>query len=185
MRLDSIVIFPGGDITNLVTHAGSEQVSIRSARAFDKFATALGSHTSATIQVADELTLPVPADGVIFICRPDVLERSLKQQSDRVHLLSSRTVVVDLVRTYALEWAERLALAAVVPTEQYFHWQDGGTNKGLPAFFGLKSVGETLGATWPDAPQTQGPNYALLRHDQIHDLPAFLAEYLRAYVPHL
>jgi hypothetical protein len=128
--------------------------------------------------------LPEPGDGVIFVCRPDVLERSLPLH-DRVHLLSSRTVVAGLVRTYALEWAERLALAAVIPSEQYFHWQEGLTRPDTPRFYGLKSVGQALGADWLESAPMQSANYALLRHGSFHDLPEFLAAYLTAYVPQL
>jgi hypothetical protein len=180
VRLDSILIFPGCDVTNLVTHSGVETLPIREARGFDDFANELIDQGAASVRVEDQPELPAPMEDVIFVCRPDVLQRSLAQQPDRAHLLSSRTVLVDIVRTYALEWAERLALCAVIESGQYFRWQEERQN---PTFvYGLKDVAKAFGATWPDLPQFQGTTYAPLTHDGFPSLPALLAAYLKAYV---
>jgi hypothetical protein len=182
MRLESIVIYPGSDPVTVVNQAGRQTISIRAALAFDQFAEVLSKRTTAEVRVEDTPELPPPADGVIFICRQDVVDRSLARQADRTRELASHTVLVDVVRGYELEMAERLGLAAAIGGDHYSHWQ-GGHNIRRPAeLTGLKSVGRALGATWRTAPAWEGPNYALLRHPQFRELPTFLAAYLDAYV---
>jgi hypothetical protein len=183
MRLDSVVIFPGNDTASFVGSSGNRLIPIREARAFDEFAAALGRSMTAEIRIDEGPELPPPSEGVIYLCRPDVLDRSVARQTDRVHSLSSRTVLVDMVRTYALDQAERLSLAAVIDTGQYLRWQNGGGSGRPVELFGLKGVGRTVGATWPDVPRLEGQNYALLRDSQNRELPAFLAAYLEAYAP--
>lgn len=180
MLLDLIVIFPGNAETRRVTSVGSESVSIREARCFDRFAEELGRCTSARVEIDDSLRLPPVAEGVFYICRPDVIDRSIAAEPGTSHLLASRTTVVDMVRTYALRQAEELGLAAVIESGEYAAWQES-KNLRPAAFYGLKTVGKVLGASWQRIPIWEGPNYALLRHSSLQSLPAFLAAYLEAY----
>jgi hypothetical protein len=183
MRLDAVMIYPGDDPVSVVSEAGNRRIPIRVAGAFDQFAQALGKHTAAEVQVSDALELPLTTDGVLFVCRQDVLDRSMVRQANRIHRLASRTVVVDVVRGYELELCERLALAAAVGSDQYFHWKSCNNIRRPAELMGLKSVGSALGATWSMVPALDGPSYSLLRHPHLHELPAFLAAYLEAYAP--
>ena len=185
MRLNSIVIFPGNDPTTVVDSSGTRVISSRQANAFDRFANALSKSSSPHVWIDEELELPLPAEDAIFICCADVLERSLARQTEGARHLASRTVLVDIVRTYAIEWAERLALAAVIGSEQYLRWKHSTDLGRSAALFGLKKVGLALGASWPDVPRLQGPNYALLSHPDFHELPVFLTAYLDAYTASL
>jgi hypothetical protein len=181
MRLDSIIVFPGEAETTLVTSAGSQPMAIREARDFDRFAGEMRTFTSAAVGIAAGLRLPPVADGVFYMCRSDVLDRSLAHEVERPRLLASHTVLVDVGRTYALQQAEELSLAAVVTSEEYFDWQDSRGQEGPTQFYGLKTVGRTLGASWQPIPIWEGRSYALLRDSRARSLTAFLAEYLIAY----
>ncbi len=181
MRLDSIVIFPGQAETTLVTSAGSQPIPIRVSLSFDRFAEELRHCTSALVEVEEGLRLPPVSDGVLYICRHEVIERSLALETERPRLLASHTVIVDVVRTYALREAERLAPAAVIASEEYLAWQEGRDLQKPAAFYGLKTVGRLMGATWPTIPLWEGPSYALLRDSGPRGLPAFLAAYLEEY----
>ena len=124
----------------------------------------------------------MPADGTIVLCRPDVFERSISHQSDRVHALSARTVVVDIVRGYALEWCERLSLAAAIESDQYFRWQADQRITDRASLYGLKEIGQSIGAVWPEVPNFDGRAYARLSHERFPSLPDLLTAYLSAYV---
>jgi len=181
MRLDSILIFPGDAETALVTTAGRQPIPIRRALDFDRFAEDLRRATSAAVEVSDDLLLPPVAEGVFFVCRPDVIDRSLAIETERPRLLAAHTVVADEIRTYALRRAEETALAAVIEGGQYRAWLAGRDRGASAAFYGLKTVGQNLGASWRRNPLAEGPNYALLEDAQARGLPSFLADYLEAY----
>ena len=181
MRLDAIVIYPGGDPVTVVGETPVQRKSIREARAFDRFAEAVGKHISAEVMVVDSLELPPPADGVIFLCRRDVLDRSIARQADQIHKLASRTVLVDAVRGSELELCHRLALAAAIGSDQYFHWQSSNNATRAAEITGLKSVGRALGATL--AAGSEGRDYALFSVPGLREIPSLLDAYLKAYVP--
>jgi hypothetical protein len=180
MRLDAILIYPGGDPVSVVGESGNRTISIREAGAFDEFAEALGKKIAAKVLVDDALELPEPPDGTIFICRQDVLDRSVRRQANQIHKLASRSVLMDVVRGYEVDLCERLALAAAIGSDQHFHWQSDNNRRRPAEIVGMKSIGQALGATLPGP---ERPAYALLRHPELRELPAFLAAYLDAYAP--
>jgi hypothetical protein len=183
MRLDAVIIFPGGDAVSVVGGpAGSRAISIREARAIDRFAAELGKNIPADVRVDDALELPEPTQHVLFVCRQAVLDRSSALQENRIHLLASRTVLVDVARGHELQLCEALALASAIGSDQYFHWQSDNNGKRSAEIMGLKSIGRELGATWATASALEGQHYALLRHPELRQLPTFLAAYLEAYV---
>ena len=186
MLLKSIVLFPGAHRVNEVSDTGEQEVSVRVARRFDDFALALGCHTAAEIHVEDAAAMPEPIDNGIFICRPEVLERSLAKQPERVHFLSSRTVVVDLVRTHALAMGGALRAGC----------GRSGRTLLLLAKTTINVLGRRLSSAYAASarkkdslsPPTQPPDgqtYALLHHSGFSDLPAFLIAYLNSYVANL
>jgi hypothetical protein len=181
MRLDSILILPGNAEATHVTSAGSQSISIRQAGDFDRFAEDLGRCTSARVEIDDALLLPPVSGGVLYICRPDVIDRSIASGTDRPRLLASRTVVADIVRTYAFQQTEELGLAAAIESQEYFFWQGGRKPQRHAALYGLKTAGRIMGATLPEIPAWEGSNYARLRDSSPRGLPAFLAAYLEAY----
>ena len=174
MRIWEIVIVPGDELATVVTSEGSRDVPIRVERAFDDFAAELGARTPAEVRVVDGTALPERDGGTIFVCRQPVLDLTPPD-------LLPRVVVVDVLRTWALELAESRRLAAVVESHQYFSWhrQRGA---GVPAaLYGRKDVGRRMGARWPDNPLFTGERYALLSDERHPGLPALLAAYLDAY----
>ncbi len=182
MRLEKILIFPGEAETSRVTSEGSQIIPARVANQSDDFARELALGTPAEIRVEDGPELPPPSDGTIFVCAPEVLERSLARRHDRNYALSSRTVVYNVVRTDALNWAEQFALAGVIETRQYFNWLNRRNEDNPAALYGRKDVARSFGATWPDLALYHGERYALLSHPAYPRLPALLAAYLHDYV---
>src|SRR2546426_2164714 len=157
MNLASIVIVPGSAEARVVTSDGTRLVPIRIEGKFDEFAAELRLHTDAEIRVEDGPDLPAPAAGTIWICRPDVL----RKRTDRQTCQLARTVVVGIERTRALEWAERLGLAAAVDMIQFLGFRGRGAGK--PAtLYGRKDVARRFGATWPALQTFQAQRYAPL-----------------------
>lgn len=181
MRLESILIIPGSAAASTVTDSGREAIPTRIAHRSDDFAAALQARTTAAVRVEDVAELPAPLAGTVFVCAPDVLPPSLARQPDRAYTLASRTVVFDLVRTYALSWAEKHTLAAVVETRHYLNWKKRQDAETPAALYGLKTAARMFGATWPPGPPFEGEHYALLTHAELRDLPALLAGYLQVY----
>ena len=182
MRLEAILILPGSAIASTVTESGRQTIPTRVATGSDQFAAELQTHTSARVRVEEGSTVPPPVEGTMFLCAPDVLAPSLARRGDRLHTLASRIVVFDLVRTYALEWAEKYSLAAVIETRHYLNWQKK-ENPDPASLYGLKAAAGRFGAVWPPGPPFEGQHYALLSHPALRELPALLAGYLEAYAP--
>jgi hypothetical protein len=181
MALDNIVIYPGNDLATVVTEAGSERVPVRVVRRFDDFSAALRENAPVEIRIDDGSEYPVPPAGTIVLCRPDVLERSISRQPEKVHSLSARTVFIDIVRGFGLEWCERLALAGAIESDQYFQWQAGQRSTSRASLYGLKVVGQSMGAVWSETSPSID-SYALLSHERFAQLPDLLNTYLCAYV---
>jgi hypothetical protein len=136
---------------------------------------------SVDVHVDDALILPSAIDGTIFVCRPDVLDRSLRQHSDRHASITAQTVVVDAMRDEAMGLAERQRLAAAIDNLQYFEWQNARTSASSKCLYGQKTVGASVGAEMAGVVR-QESDYALLCHPGLSGLPAFLAAYLHGYV---
>ena len=181
MRLKSILVFPGNDSSRLVTSSGSRAIPIRVARDFDRFAEVFRDACSVEVHVDASLILPPAIDGTIFLCRPDVLDRSLTQHSDQHASITAQTVVVDAMRDQALGLAARLRLAAAIDNLQYFEWQNARTSISSRCLYGQKTVGASVGAEMVGVVRQEG-DYALLCHSGLSGLPALLAAYLHAYV---
>jgi len=180
MRLDSIRVLPGTGTATRVTQYGSSVIRARVAYQADAFAAALQGHTSAAVTVDDSAEL-VASDNTMFVCAQDVLFASLASDAGQARALASRTIVFDVVRTYALQWAERYSLAAVVETRSYLNWQGLGDTDAPAGLYGWKEVATAFGATWLPGSPFEGARYALLSHPQVHDLPGLIAAYLDAY----
>jgi hypothetical protein len=134
------------------------------------------------VRVEDVAELPA-LEGSIFLCTPDLLAPSLARWPDRPDTLASRMVLFDLVRTYALQWAEQYSLAAVIETRHYLNWKRHQDAETPAALYGSKAAARLFGATWPPGPPFEGEHYALLSHPELRKLPALLAAYLHAYAP--
>jgi hypothetical protein len=174
MRVEEIVLVPGDERATVVTSSGTTLVPIRVEQGFDEFAAELGARTTAEVRVVDGPGLPAPGGGTIYVCRPSLLDGVAPE-------LAPRIVVVDLERTRALDWAERLRLAAVIETDQYFLWRRRRGSGALAALYGRKDAGRRMGARWRDSPAFSGERYALLSHERHPELPALLAAYLDEY----
>lgn len=181
MRLDSIRVFPGVAVTTRNTSSGSVAVSYRAQYAIDRFAAELGSHVQAEVRVEEGSELPPPTDGVICVCPPDVLQRTADREGVAIAHLGPRVILIDMVRTYALQRAVQYGLAAVVESNEYFDWKTDGNACSAGSLWGLKDVGDAIGATSFNVPALGDKRYAMLRHPQYRSLPALLAAYLAAY----
>jgi hypothetical protein len=178
MRLERIALFPGDAVATEVTSVGSQIKPVRLAHRWDEFSKALGEWTSAEVAIEDVAEMGIPSEGTFYVCRPDVFERSLASQSNHARDLTSHTIVVDIPRTYALDWAERLQLAATLDTDRYSRWLDGGKERTPSELYGRKDVGQAWGATLSELPFFHTEHYALLSDPKHAHLPALLARYL-------
>jgi hypothetical protein len=177
MRLRGVVLYPGCDPVRVVGENAPETVPIREARAFDRFAAELAAALGTDVRVDDSPQLPVPGDGVLFICRQDVLDRSATYDAD----LRSRIVLVDVPRGREVVICEQLALAAAVGNDHYFTWERGNTARRPGGIVGLRRVADIIGAQCSDVPSMSGEHYALMTHPGARDLIQLLARYLSAY----
>jgi hypothetical protein len=173
--LREIVIVPGDDVATVVTSRGSEQVPIRLERGFDRFAAALAGRTPVAVRVVDGPAPPETGEGAIVVCRPAVLERGGGD------LAAARTVVIDIDRTRALDWAERRGLAAAIDSLHFFGWRAGAGAPGPAALYGRRDVARRLGATWHEGPPFAGEHHVLLSDPRHPELPDLLAAYLTEY----
>ena len=178
MSLDSIAIFPGDAVSTHVTSSGRRVIPVRESYEIDRFAAELGKHTSARVRVDARPELPPPAEGEIFVCLLDVMQRSEARDGDLFRRQAPRVLLLDAVRSYALEWAERLALSGVVDSSQYFQWMQGHKSQ-RTALYGLKRVGQAMGVTKLTPPETE--HYGVISRPDLRELPALVAAYLEAY----
>jgi hypothetical protein len=125
--------------------------------------------------------LPVPEDGVLFVCRKDVLDRSATRHADCIHRLNSCTVLVNVLPGREVGTCERLALAAAVGTDQYSQWERGTKAPRPTGIFGLRRVAKMIGAECSHIAAMSGENYALMTHPEVRLLTDLLALYFSAY----
>jgi hypothetical protein len=180
MPLNAVLLVPGDGLASIVTDAGVERESIRVVRRFDDFAGALAAQTRLSVRVYDGSDVPVAPETAILICRPDVLDRLLPRGAEDA-LIAERVVLIDVVRTAALECAERLGLAAAVETGEYLAWQNAHLPREPAAVYGRKNVGARMGASWPEGGPFETEHFARLSRQDLPDLPALLGAYLDEY----
>jgi hypothetical protein len=181
MQLEQIVIFPGTNVATRVMSAEKSVIPIRVALRYDDFASVLGKVLSVPVRVVDGLEQPSPAERTLYLCAWDVLEHALTARPDQASTLTAHTVLVDIVRTYALKDADRLSLAAVIETQQYLDWKDGNRQRRPSALCARKDIARTFGATWPEWQPLQTERYGWISHPAFPELPSLLAAYLTAY----
>ncbi|MFH0782179.1 MAG: hypothetical protein V2B20_09555 [Pseudomonadota bacterium] len=181
MKLEQLVIYPGAATTNRFIGMEKHVLPIRTARRYDDFAADLEKVLSVPVRVSDDLDLPAPVEGTLYLCARDVLENALTARPEQALILTAHTVLVDIIRTYALKDADRLGLAAVIETHQYLDWKDGNRQRRPSALCARKDIGQTFGATWPEWQPLQTERYAWISHPAFPELPALLAAYLTAY----
>src|SRR5207244_1940734 len=119
--------------TSIVSADGNTTVSIRESRQLDEFAAELRRRVDVPVTLYGGMPPGPPTDGTILVCRPDVLEALLATHG-RDPAVCARVLVIDVVRTRALEWAEQLGLAGVVDNSRYSRWQhrrDSDAGEGL------------------------------------------------------
>src|SRR5215471_9783114 len=144
MQLKLVVVYPGCDSVRIVGENAPESITIREVRSFDRFAAELAAALGTDVRVDESPDLPVPEDGVLFVCRQDVLDRSATRHADCIHRLRSRTVLVNVLPGREVGTCERLALAAAVGIDQYFQWQRGTKEPRSTGIVGLRRVAEMI-----------------------------------------
>lgn len=177
--LRRVVLFPGSAEVRVLDEHGSRMVPIRIASDLDSVAGALAAGLGTEVAVDDAATLPPPEPGVIYLCRPDLLDR-IEHAADHA-VLARHVVAFDVTRSYVRETCERHGLAAAIGSEQLFLWRDRGNRDDPAMMAGLTEVGRAIGATGPQKGGADTSRYALLWHRELRTLPALLGAYLRAY----
>ena len=181
MQLKFVVVYPGCDSVRVVGENAPENITIREVRSFDRFAAELAAALGAEVRIDGSPDLPVPTEGVLFVCRQDVLDRSVTRHADCIHQLRSRAVLVDVLPGREVGTCERLALAAAVGIDQYDQWQQGTKERRSTGIVGLRRVAEMIGAHCSHIAAMSGENYVLMTHPETPALTPLLALYLSAY----
>jgi hypothetical protein len=181
MQLRVVVVYPGCDEVRVVGENAPESITIREARSFDRFAAELAAALGTAVRVDESPYLPVPENGMLFVCSQDVLDRSAIYHADRIHRLHSRTVLAEVLPGREVEACERLGLAAAVGIDRYFQWQHGSKAPSATGIIGLRRVAEIIGAQCSHIAVMSGQNYALMTHPAARVLTDLLARYLSAY----
>jgi hypothetical protein len=177
-RIARVVVAPGNATVTRATSAGAEAIPIRRAGRFDDLAAQLGDQLGVPAEV-HESGLPVPGDGSLVVCRPDVLYDLTRSRPETLPWV----VGVDLLRNHVLDQSELHSLAAGVNSLDYGAWVYGEGKE--PAIYGRLDVAEAIGAAVSDEPSDVGARYGRLTRPGDGDLPTLLATYLAALDPRL
>jgi hypothetical protein len=154
--------------------------SSRDFHGYDEFAKALADRSGSRIDIVEERLCSAPPDGFILLDATTDLDRVLGECPPAVAAaLPRRILLMNVDESAALDLLERYRMAGAVSMPRYFDWLRYREREGGGGLFGLKTVGQELGAVCSRAFHSE--NYCLLGQTQVPDLPSLIVAYLERY----
>jgi hypothetical protein len=154
--------------------------SSRELYGYDEFAKALASRSGRPVDVIEDRLCAASPRGLILLDATADLDRVFGEcPPAEAADLPRRILLMNADRSAVLNLLERYRLAGAVTQQRYWEWQHHPDRESGGGVFGLKSVGQQLGAICSSL--YQGQNYCLLGSESAGNLPTFLVAYLERY----
>ena len=154
--------------------------SNRELNAYDEFARQLAMRTGGRVDILEDRLCAAPPSGIVLLDATADLDRVLSEcpPADAA-ALPRRLLLMNADRSAVLDLLERYKLAGAVTQQRYFDWLHHRDRESGGGLYGLKSVGQQLGAVCSRAFESE--NYCLLGSGSPGDLPSFLVAYFERY----
>jgi len=167
-------LLPAGALTH-------EFTSMRKMREYDRFAAALGGHTTAAVTIAEQFLSEAAVDGMILLHTSTSIAETLEQCApNRRENIARRLILLDAhpVRVQAL--LEQHQLAGAIDVRRYLRWAAHPEEEYGGGLYGLRQIVAALQATCAAAPDEQSEKYCRIERSKYPDLPSVVAAYLDA-----
>jgi hypothetical protein len=158
--------------------------SSREINGFDEFARELATRSGRPVDILEDRLVAAPPTGIILLDASADLERVFGESDPGMAAtLPGRIVLMNADRSDVLKLLERHRLAGAIPQQRYFDWLKYRQREAGGGIYGLKTVGQAMGAACATSSVFQSEHYCLLGGGRVDvpDLPAFLARYLEQY----
>lgn len=151
--------------------AAAEGAPARQLARADALAEAMRGALAIDVPIVDGPLATAPVTGYLLAFRvPSTVDPEIAR----------RIIAFDEDRASIMKRVEQLGFAAAVEKQRYFEWTTRPDDDRGYGLVGRKDVAARMPARIATGPYTS-PRYGLLASDTARDLPALIAEYLRAY----
>lgn len=151
----------------------------RELHSLDELLNQTAQHAGVSGTVVEKLS-EVPPSGYLLVYGGALVDK-LADRPDAKSILS-RVVVLSVHRSQVFDDLETYGLAAAIEQNRFFQWEANRAQESGHHIFGLRTVGEQMGAVCaPLGSPFASAHYCNIDDTRRADLPDLLAAYLRAH----